>query len=101
MNTQKAFKILDIIINGNLNNTFTNLDNIIFVNLDFLTNRSYQFEGVNEYLYYIGQQKDCTIVFIQRDGVNLRYTGMLEIITQTIKDLKLTSDTCFFYGYNN
>ena len=58
MNTQKAFKILDIIINGNLNNTFTNLDNIIFVNLDFLTNRSYQFEGVNEYLYYIGLH-DC------------------------------------------
>ena len=101
MNTAVTNQILNLISNNNLNQTFTYAGNLVFVNLDFLTNRNYQFEGVNEYFYVIGQLKGRTVIFLQRDGVNLRYTGMLEIIQQTIDDLDLTSDSCYFYGYTN
>ena len=95
MNTQE---IIQLIANINLDNTFIEINNYLFVNLDWLTNRNYQFEGTNEFLYYIGQHKDKQIVFLQRDGVNLRFTGMQEIIKQTIKD---TGNACYLYGYND
>lgn len=101
MNTAATKQILNIISNCNLNQTFVYIDNLVFVNLDFLTNRNYQFEGLNEYFYVVGQLKERTIIFLQRDGVNLRYTGMLEVIQQTIGDLNLTPDTCYFYGYTD
>jgi hypothetical protein len=78
---------------------FTQVDDLVFVNLDWLTNRNHQFEGVNEYLYTISGYKHCRLVFLIRDGVNPRFTGMTEIIKQTISDLELTAETCFVYGY--
>lgn len=95
MNTQQIYQL---ICNTNLDNTVTQINNYLFVNLDWLTNRNYQFEGTNEFLYYIGQHKDKQIVFLQRDGVNLQFTGIQEIIKQTIKD---TGNPCYLYGYNN
>jgi hypothetical protein len=100
MNTLTA-RIAEIIANQNLNETFYLIDNLIFVNVDFLINRQYQFEGVNEFLYFIGQHRNRTVIFLQRDGANLRYTGALALIQQTIMDLDLTEQSCFFYGYEN
>jgi hypothetical protein len=99
MHTAMTNQILNIISNENLNQTFTYIDDLVFVNLDFLTTRNYQFEGINEYFYMIGQLRQHQIVFLQRDGVNLRYTGMLETIKQTITDLDLNYESCYFYGY--
>lgn len=101
MNTHTINELYHLISTSNLDNVFTKVNNYLFVNLDWLTNRDYQFEGVNEYLFYIGQHKNKSIVFLQRDGVNLRFTGMLEIVKQTIQDLKLTNASCFLYGYND
>jgi len=101
MNMQNNFEIPKLFSEHDLHNTFTRVKDYLLINLDFLTDRNYQFQGLNEYFYYIGQQKGLSLVFLQRDGVNLRFTGMLEVIEQTIKELKLTDKTCFFYGYNN
>lgn len=95
MNTQEIYQLIS---NTNLDSSFTQIDQYLFVNLDWLTNRSYQFEGTNEFLYYIGQHKNKTIIFLQRDGVNLRFAGITEVIKQTIKD---TGNPCYLYGYND
>jgi hypothetical protein len=81
---------------------YTLLDNILFVNLDFLTNRNYQFEGINEFQYTIEEiGKDKIIVFLIRDGANPYLTPMKLLIEQTIQSHNLNSNTCFVIGYYN
>jgi hypothetical protein len=83
------------------NSVITVVDDIVFVNLDWLTNRDYQFQGVNEFLYTITQYKNKNIVFLVRDGVNCRVTGMHYLITKIIQELSLTANTCYIYSYDN
>jgi len=83
------------------NSLFTEHDNILFVNLDTLTDRNYQSQGVNEYLYTINQfGKDKVIVFLLRDGINPHLTGIIALIEQTIQIHNLNKETCFIYGYH-
>jgi hypothetical protein len=98
MNTQK----INQIISCNLfEQVITVIDEILFVNLDYLTNRQYQSTGLNELLYEIGGYKNHVVVFLIRDGVNCRFTGLREVIIHVIEALQLTKDTCFHYGYDN
>jgi hypothetical protein len=79
---------------------YTVIDDILFVNLDFLTNRNYQFEGVNEFLFTIsdiGHNK--IIAFLIRDGANPFLTPMKLLIEKTIEIHNLDSNTCFIIGY--
>jgi hypothetical protein len=99
MNTQTTKQIYQSIHNHFFDDVIVKIDNLVFVNLDWLTNRNHQFEGVNEFLFEIGQYKNHTVVFMIRDGVNPRFTGMIEIIKQTIQDLNLNRDLCYIYGY--
>lgn len=95
-------KINDIISNSNFDSKIISLiDDIVFVNLDYLTNRQYQSQGVNEFLYQIGDYKNKVIVFLIRDGVNCRITGIRETIKHVITSLSLTKETCFHYGYDD
>lgn len=81
---------------------FTEVDDLLYVDLDVLTNRNYQSEGVNEYLYLISTVgKNKKLIFLIRDGINPWLTGMQSIIEQTIKILNLDSNSCFIYGYQN
>jgi hypothetical protein len=77
------------------------VEDLVFVNLDWLTNRNYQFEGMNEFLYTIGQHRDHTLIFLIRDGANAKLTGMTEVIKKIITDLQLDSESCFIYGYED
>jgi hypothetical protein len=83
------------------NSLFTEHDDILFVNLDFLTDRNYQAQGVNEYLYIINQLgKNKIIVFLLRDGINPYLTGIVTLIEKTIQMHNLNKETCFIYGYH-
>jgi hypothetical protein len=94
--------IKNIISNFNFEGkVITLVDDIVFVNLDYFTNRLYQTQGVNEFLYTIGSYKNHIIVFMIRDGVNCKFTGIREIIKKTITDLNLKRDTCYIYGYDD
>ncbi len=98
MNTQI---IKNIISNSNFENMITEIGDCVFVNLDHFTNRLYQSQGVNEFLYSIGGYKNRILIFLIRDGVNCRITGIREIIKKVIADLNLTKETCYIYGYDN
>lgn len=98
MNTQK---INQLISSSTFDNAFTVLDNFVFINLDWLTNRDYQSQGVNELIYISGQYKDYIFVFLIRDGVNCRITGLDYIIRTIVTNLNLTENTCYIYGYDD
>jgi hypothetical protein len=99
MNTQ--------IIKGLISNSsfesqvITEVNGIVFVNLDYFTNRSYQSQGINEFFFAISQYKNKPIVFLIRDGVNCWFTGIREIVKKVIKDLNCTKQNCFIYGYDD
>jgi len=101
MNTQPVNRILKAISEQFFDQVIFVIDDLVFVNLDWLTNRNYQFEGVNEFLYTINQYKNHKLIFMIRDGVNARFTGMIEIIKQVIDDLNLNDKSCYIYGYEN
>ena len=101
MNTQTVNQVYQIIRTYFFNDIIVEIDNLVFVNLDWLTDRNYQFEGVNEFLYQISQYKNHKLVFLVRDGANHRFTGITEIIKQTIQDLNLVADSCYIYSYEN
>jgi len=98
MNTQE---ISHLISNLKFDGVLVVVGKIVFVNLDWLTNRDYQSQGVNELLYCIGQYQDHTIVFLIRDGVNCRLTGLRQVIETVIVNLKLDCNTCYIYGYQD
>jgi hypothetical protein len=98
MNTQE---INQLISNSNFNNVITVIDNFVFVNLDWLTNRNYQNQGINELLYSVGQYRDHVFVFLIRDGVNCQLTGLEYVIRTIITNMNLDQDTCFVYSYQN
>lgn len=99
MNTQEIKNLISKFNDGN--SVITKLDSIVIVNLDWLTSRDYQAQGINEFLYTIGQYKNLIIVFLIRDGVNCWLTGLKSVIEKVVTDLELTSDSCFIYGYND
>lgn len=93
-------KKVEQLLHCQFDNVYTCIDDVLFVNLDFLTNRNYQFEGVNEFLYTISQVgKDKTIVFLLRDGVNPYLTSMKLLIEKTIDIHDLNENNCFIVGY--
>jgi hypothetical protein len=98
MNTQE---INQLISNSNFDNVLTAIDRYVFVNLDWLTERNYQSQGVNELIFLTSQYTDRIFVFLIRDGVNCRLTGLDYAIKLIINNLKLSSDTCYIYGYDD
>jgi hypothetical protein len=101
MNTQPVNRILKVISEQFFDEVIFVIDDLVFVNLDWLTNRNYQFEGVNEFLYTINQYKNHKLIFLIRDGINPRFTGVTEIIKQVIRNLDLNDENCYIYGYDN
>ena len=98
MNTQQ---INQLISNSTFDSALTVLDEYVFVNLDWLTNRDYQSQGANELIFLAGHYVGYTFVFLIRDGVNCQLTGLSVIVETIIKNLNLTVDTCYIYGYDN
>ena len=76
-------------------------DNYFIVNMDWLTNRDYQNQGVNELIYIAGDHCKKTFIFLARDGVNCNLTGLSYVITQIVQNLDLTADRCFIYSYQD
>jgi hypothetical protein len=98
MNTHQ---INQLISNSKFDSVLVVIDKYVFVNLDWLTNRDYQSQGVNELIFSVGQYTDHIFVFLIRDGVNCRLTGLSAVIETVIKNLNLTPDTCYIYGYDD
>ena len=98
MNTQT---IKQLIYNTPLENAVTKIDQCVIVNLDWLTSRNYQNQGVNELLFILGQNVSDTFVFLIRDGVNCRLTGLDNVIKLIIKNYNLNKETCWIYGYED
>jgi hypothetical protein len=98
MNTQE---INHLISNLTFNGVLTVINKTVFVNLDWLTSRDYQSQGINELLYCIGQYQKHTIVFLIRDGVNCPLTGLEQVIKTIINNLKLDCNTCYIYSYHD
>lgn len=98
MNTQE---INQLISNSIFDNVQTVINHTVFVNLDYLTNRDYQNQGVNELLFSVGKYVNYSFVFLIRDGVNCDITGLVFCIKTIIKNLKLDKTTCFVYSYKN
>jgi hypothetical protein len=87
-------------LNSQFDGVYTILDDILFVNLDFLTNRNYQFEGVNEFLFTVSDLgRDKIVAFLIRDGANPYLTSMKLLIEKTIEIHNLDTNTCFIIGY--
>jgi len=98
MNTQE---INQLISNSKFDSVLVVIDKYVFVNLDWLTNRDYQSQGTNELIFSAGQYTNYTFVFLIRDGVNCRLTGLSAAVETIIKNLGLTQDTCYIYGYDD
>jgi len=99
MNTQQIY---DLISNSIFEPALVStIDNLVIVDLDYFTNRNYQSQGINEFLYTLSGYKNQTIVFLIRDGVNCVVTGIREAIKTVVSDLALTKETCYIYGYDN
>lgn len=94
-------RINQLISNSQFDSTLTVIDNYVFVNLDWLTNRDYQSQGVSELVFSAGQYTNHSFVFLIRDGVNCRLTGLSAVVETIIKNLNLTPDTCYIYGYDD
>lgn len=99
MNTQQVY---DLISNSTFEPSLISLiDNLVIVNLDYFTNRNYQSQGMNEFLYTLSGFKNHIIIFLIRDGVNCNLTGIREAVKLIVSDLSLTKETCYIYGYDN
>ena len=84
---------------GNSTTLITEVDNYVFIDLDRLVNRKYQFTSLPEFMYNIGKYQHSILVFLSRDGANLVMSGAQEIITFVVESLNLNSTTCYLYGY--
>lgn len=93
--------ISQLISTSNFNKTITVIDDLVFINLDWLTNRDYQSQGVNELLFTVGLYNNHRFVFLIRDGVNCKITGLDYAIKLIINNLNLTADSCFIYSYED
>jgi hypothetical protein len=98
MNTHQ---ISQLISNSKFDSVLAVVDKYVFVNLDWLTNRDYQSQGINELIFSVGQYTGHIFVFLIRDGVNCRLTGLSIVVETIIKNLDLTQDTCYIYGYDD
>lgn len=74
---------------------------MVFVNLDWLTNRDYQSQGINELIFSAGRYTNHVFVFLIRDGVNCKFTGLNFAIESIVKNLNLDQHTCFVYSYED
>jgi hypothetical protein len=98
MHTQEINRLIS---SSSFNSALTVLNNYVFVNLDWLTNRDYQSQGINELIFLSGQYSNNVFVFLIRDGVNCKLTGLDYVIKTIINNLNLTADTCYIYGYDD
>lgn len=98
MNTHQ---INQLISNSKFDSVLVVNDKYVFVNLDWLTNRDYQSQGANELIFLAGQYVEHIFIFLIRDGVNCRLTGLSAVVETIIKNLNLTSNTCYIYGYDD
>jgi hypothetical protein len=99
MNTQEIKELVHSIPTSDDVITFNR--NFCIVNLDYLTNRDYQSQGVNELLFLLGQHRGKAFIFLCRDGVNLHLTGLSNVVSNIIDNLDLDQENCFIYGYQN
>lgn len=98
MNTHRIKQLISV---STFDSPLTVVENVVFVNLDWLTNREYQNQGINELLFIAGNYTNHIFVFLIRDGVNCRFTGLFFLIKSIIKNLNLTKDTCFVNSYED
>jgi hypothetical protein len=99
MNTQEIKALLNTLpLTDNF--LYTN-DNFCIVDLDYLTNRDYQNQGINELFFTLGQHSNKIFVFLCRDGVNCNFTGLKQVIEALVQNYNLTQQNCFIYGYEN
>ena len=98
MNTHQ---ISQLISNLKFDGVLIVIDKYVFINLDWLTNRDYQSQGINELIFSVGQYTGYIFVFLIRDGVNCRLTGLSVVVETIIKNLDLTQDTCYIYSYDD
>lgn len=98
MNTHQFNQLIS---NSSFDGALTVVENYVFVNLDWLTNRDYQSQAVNELVYLAAHYTNHTFIFLVRDGVNCQLTGLSVIIESIIKNLNLTQDTCYIYSYED
>lgn len=96
MNTQE---INNYIQNLTFENFFLIDNDFFIVDLDYLTNRDYQSQGVNELIYIAGQHPNKIFIFLIRDGVNIFLSGLSNVINCIVKNLKLSKERCYIYGY--
>lgn len=94
-------EIKNLISTSKFDSVLTAIDKYVFVDLDWLTNRDHQNQGINELIFLAGQYSDKTFVFLIRDGVNCRLTGLDYVIQTIINNLGLTPDTCYINSYEN
>jgi hypothetical protein len=98
MNTQE---INQLISNSTFDSALTVIDKYVFVNLDYLTNRDYQSQGINELIFLVGQHPTGIFVFLIRDGVNCQLTGLDYVVKTIVNNLNLTANNCYIYGYED
>lgn len=98
MNTHQIKQLISI---SKFDNPLTVVDDVVFVNLDCLTNREYQNQGINELLFLTGKYTNHNFVFLIRDGVNCKFTGLIFLIRSIVQNLNLDQDTCFVYSYDD
>jgi hypothetical protein len=98
MNTQT---IKQLIYNTPLENAVTKIDQYVIINLDWLTSRNYQSQGINELLFVLGQTVPKIFIFLIRDGVNCRLTGIDNLIKIIVDNYNLDKETCWIYGYED
>lgn len=99
MNTKDINEIISTISTNN--EVIYENDNFCFVNLDYLTTREYQSQGVDELLYILGQRRGKVFVFLCRDGVNCNFTGLSNVIAELVSNLDLTAKDCYISSYEN
>jgi len=98
MNTQE---IKELISNSIFDRAIVVNDQCVLINLDWLTDRNYQSQGINELIFLAGQYTNNIFVFLIRDGVNCKLTGLDYAIRKIINNLNLTAQTCYIYGYDD
>lgn len=89
-------RIHEVINQNNFPGPITVVDNIVYVDLEYLHHtRNYDFQGPQEFLYILGQHHDKKIVFLALDGFNVQLTAK-ELIRKVIEYRPARS--CYLYG---
>lgn len=99
MNTNEINEMISTISSDN--KVIYENENFCLIDLDRLTNREYQSQGVDELLYILGQRRGKVFIFFCGDGVNCNLTGLSYVIAELVSNLNLTAKDCYISSYEN